>query len=163
MQANSWHQLFHFYLPFYIWKLWKGREKIQTFEYLENGKSFLDEMKSIFHSFWGALLVIKIKIAGTSFKVFTIFKFHQIKENCFCLEAWVNFCPSNWASKVFSKQQGNNHFYWWASECYPNTTWQSRIYWKNWNVILKHLNVWVVLELYYFWFCIEGLLTLKNI
>ena len=29
MQANLWHhKLFHFHLPFCIWKLWKGREKI---------------------------------------------------------------------------------------------------------------------------------------
>ena len=29
----------------------KGRTEIQTFEYIENKKSFLDEIKSIFHSF----------------------------------------------------------------------------------------------------------------
>ena len=29
MQANLWHQkLFHFHLFFWIWKVWKGREKI---------------------------------------------------------------------------------------------------------------------------------------
>ena len=29
MQANSWyHKLFHFHLCFWIWKVWKGREKI---------------------------------------------------------------------------------------------------------------------------------------
>ena len=28
MQAKSWdHKLFHFHLSFYIWKVWKGREK----------------------------------------------------------------------------------------------------------------------------------------
>ena len=32
-------------------EVWKGREKIQEFEYLENETSFLDEIKSIFHSF----------------------------------------------------------------------------------------------------------------
>ena len=27
MQANSWHhKLFYFHLPFWIWKVWKGRE-----------------------------------------------------------------------------------------------------------------------------------------
>ena len=52
MQVNSWHhKLFHFHLSFWIWKVWKGREKIQKFEYLENERSFLDEIKSIFHSF----------------------------------------------------------------------------------------------------------------
>ena len=29
MQVNSWHhKLFHFYLSFWIWKVWKGSEKI---------------------------------------------------------------------------------------------------------------------------------------
>ena len=51
MHVNSWHQLFHFHLSFWIWKVRKGREKLQKFEYLENEKSFLDEIKNIFHSF----------------------------------------------------------------------------------------------------------------
>ena len=29
----------------------EGRTEIQKYEYLENEKSFLDEIKSIFHSF----------------------------------------------------------------------------------------------------------------
>ena len=57
MQANSWHhKLFHFHLSFCIWKVWKGREKIQKFEYLETKKSFLDKIKSTFHSFWRAII-----------------------------------------------------------------------------------------------------------
>ena len=29
MQANLWHhELYHFHLPFWIWKVWRGREKI---------------------------------------------------------------------------------------------------------------------------------------
>ena len=28
MQVNSWHKLFNFHLSFWIWKVWKGREKI---------------------------------------------------------------------------------------------------------------------------------------
>ena len=28
MQANLWHKLFHVNLPFWIWREWKGREKI---------------------------------------------------------------------------------------------------------------------------------------
>ena len=32
-------------------KVWKGREKIQKFEYFENEKSFLDETKTFFPSF----------------------------------------------------------------------------------------------------------------
>ena len=52
MQANLWHhKLLHFHLPFLIWKVWKGMEKIQKNEYLENEKSFLDEIKNINHSF----------------------------------------------------------------------------------------------------------------
>ena len=38
-------------LPFALLKVWKGREKIQKFKYLENEKSFLDEIKNIFYSF----------------------------------------------------------------------------------------------------------------
>ena len=45
---------------------------ILKFEYLENEKSFLDEIKSIFHSFWMAIIWWKnnklMKIADTSFK-----------------------------------------------------------------------------------------------
>ena len=48
----------------------RGRQ-IQKFEYLENKKSFLDEIKSIFHSFWRATIWLKkkhlMKIADTSF------------------------------------------------------------------------------------------------
>ena len=57
MQVNSWHhKLFHFHLSFWIWKVWKGREKLQKIEYLENEKSFFDEIKNIFHSFWKATI-----------------------------------------------------------------------------------------------------------
>ena len=34
----------------------KGRTEIQKIEYLENEKSFLDEIKSVFHSFWRAII-----------------------------------------------------------------------------------------------------------
>ena len=62
MQANSWyHKLFHFHLSFRIWKVWKGREKLQKFEYVENKKSFLDEIKNIFHIFWRAIIWWKNK------------------------------------------------------------------------------------------------------
>ena len=37
--------------PFESKKSEKEEEKIQKFEYLENGKSFLDEVKNIVHSF----------------------------------------------------------------------------------------------------------------
>ena len=49
MQVNWWHhKSFHFHLSFWIWKLWRGRAELQKFEYLENEKSFLDEIKNIF-------------------------------------------------------------------------------------------------------------------
>ena len=49
MKVNSWHhKLFHFHLSFWIWKVPKERKKLQKFEYLENEKSFLDEIKKTF-------------------------------------------------------------------------------------------------------------------
>ena len=48
MQAYSWHRkLFHFHLS----KCGKEGEKLQKLEYLNNKKSSLDEIKSIFNSF----------------------------------------------------------------------------------------------------------------
>ena len=38
-----------------IWILWTGRGKLQKFEYLEYKKSFFDEIKNIFYSFWRAI------------------------------------------------------------------------------------------------------------
>ena len=50
----------------------EGKMEIQKFKYLENEKSFLDEIKNVFHSFWRAIIWWKIKIcqkvADTSFK-----------------------------------------------------------------------------------------------
>ena len=73
MQTSSWHhKLFHFHLSFSISKEWKATKKIQKFGYFENENSFLDEIKSIFHSFWKAIIWWKnknfIKTADTSFK-----------------------------------------------------------------------------------------------
>ena len=62
VQVNLWHKLLHFEFSFWIWKVWKGREKIQKFEYLENEKSFLDERKNIFHCFKGLSFCEQIKI-----------------------------------------------------------------------------------------------------
>ena len=57
MQANSCHhKLIHFHLFFWIWKCGKEEEKLQKFKYLENKKSFLDEIKNISHSFWRAVI-----------------------------------------------------------------------------------------------------------
>ena len=47
---------------------------MQKFEYLENEKCFLDEIKNIFHNFWRAIIWWEIKfdkkIVDTGFKVF---------------------------------------------------------------------------------------------
>ena len=48
--------------PFEFGKSRKEGEKLQKFEYLKNKKSFLDEIKNIFHSFKGLSFVEKIKI-----------------------------------------------------------------------------------------------------
>ena len=40
----------------------KERKKLRKFEYLENTKSFLDKTKSIFHSFWRAIIWWKKKL-----------------------------------------------------------------------------------------------------
>ena len=62
MQANSWHhELLHFHLSSWIWKVWKMRERITKLEYLKNEKSFFNEMKNIFYSFWRAIIWWKNK------------------------------------------------------------------------------------------------------
>ena len=48
--------------PFESGKCGKEGKKIQKCEYLENEKSFLEEMKNIFHSFSRATFGEKIKI-----------------------------------------------------------------------------------------------------
>ena len=48
--------------PYESGKSGKEEENIQKFEYLENEKSFLDEIKNIFHSFEGLSFGQKIKI-----------------------------------------------------------------------------------------------------
>ena len=62
MQANLWHhKFFHFHLPFWIWKVWKRREKLQKLEHLEKEKRLLYEIKNIFHSFWRPIIWWKNK------------------------------------------------------------------------------------------------------
>ena len=52
MQANSWHLCYSTSIcPFEFGKSGKEGKKLQKFEYLENEKSFLDEIKNVFHSF----------------------------------------------------------------------------------------------------------------
>ena len=41
--------------------MWKGREKIQKFEYLKNEKSFVDKKKTFFTDFEGLSFREKIK------------------------------------------------------------------------------------------------------
>ena len=60
MQANSWHKLFHFILSLKSRKCGKEGNKLQKIEYLENEKSFLDEIKNI-HSYWKAVIWWKNK------------------------------------------------------------------------------------------------------
>ena len=56
MQANSCHhKLFYLHLSFESIKCGKEGKKPQKFEYLENEKSFLDEIENISHSFWRAI------------------------------------------------------------------------------------------------------------
>ena len=53
MQVNWCHdKLFDFHFSFWIWKLWRGREKItKIWIYREGKEFFLNEIKNIFHSF----------------------------------------------------------------------------------------------------------------
>ena len=44
----------------------RGKDRNTKFEYLENEKSFLDEIKSIFHCFRGAIICEKTKINENS-------------------------------------------------------------------------------------------------
>ena len=41
--------------PFESGKCGKDGKKLEKIEYLKNEKSFLDEIKNIFQSFWGAI------------------------------------------------------------------------------------------------------------
>ena len=49
--------------PFESVKCGKKEEKLQKFEYLENEKSFLDEIKNIFTVFEGLYFSEKLKIS----------------------------------------------------------------------------------------------------
>ena len=65
MQAmTSWHhKLFHFHWSFWIYKVWKGKEKIQKIGYLENEKRFSCKIKKLFFIvFEGLSFGEKIKI-----------------------------------------------------------------------------------------------------
>ena len=58
MLTNSGHHDYSSFIwPFESENCGKERQKIEKIEYLENKKSFLDEIKSIFYNFWNAFLV----------------------------------------------------------------------------------------------------------
>ena len=70
---TSWTLRFIFDHPLKQWPTGRnrGKDKIQKTEYLKDEKSFLDEIKSIFQSFWRAIIWWKkklMKIVGPSFK-----------------------------------------------------------------------------------------------
>ena len=62
--------------PFVSGKCGKEGKKLQKFDYLENEKSFIDEIKNILHSFWRAIIVafpllgplISVQTLTTTFK-----------------------------------------------------------------------------------------------
>ena len=57
----------------------RGRWKLQKFEYLENEKRFMDEIKSII--FKGYHLVKKLKIVGRNFKMKIYVSFLEMNFN----------------------------------------------------------------------------------
>ena len=59
-------KLFHFHMSIWIWNLWKERGKIT--KNLQNEKSFLVEIKNIFHKFWRAIIWWKNKNLNVPFK-----------------------------------------------------------------------------------------------
>ena len=62
MQAKLWHLNYATSIcPFESGKCGKEGKKFQKFEYLENEKSFVDETKNIFHSFWRPIIWRKNK------------------------------------------------------------------------------------------------------
>ena len=65
-----------------------GKQKYKKIEYLENKKSFLDEIKNTFHSFWRASIWWKIniwlKIAHTGIKEV----FSAYDEKSVALHSW---------------------------------------------------------------------------
>ena len=80
------------------WQVKKeGRREIQKIEYLKTEKSFSDEIKSIFHSFWRAIIWWKnknlMKIADTSFNLITLWIkgntiIKRIRENTISIKMW---------------------------------------------------------------------------
>ena len=83
---TSWTLRFIFDHP--VLKQWptgrkEGRTEIQKFEYLENEKSFVDEIKIIFHSFWRPTIYWKNKnlIKNSGHKLLINFKISMYQSN----------------------------------------------------------------------------------
>ena len=87
MQVNSWHKLSTSTGPFQPGKCGEEGEKTQKFKYLENEKSFFDEIKIIFHRLLKAIIwwgKIWSNIADTSFKNTCIYQGNfQVFNNIF--------------------------------------------------------------------------------
>ena len=58
---SSHHKLFHFHLFFWIWKVWKGREKITKIWISQERKELFRWNGNIFHSFWRTIIWWKNK------------------------------------------------------------------------------------------------------
>ena len=87
-------------LPFVLLNLGNvKRKKLQKIEYLENEKSFLDQIKNIFHSFWRAIIWWKNKNLISSFQFLNNLKRKQsfsFNESFFFLLKKVSFlCNMN--------------------------------------------------------------------
>ena len=78
----------------------EGRSETQKNKYLENEKSFLDEIKSISHSLWRAIIWRKnknlMKIADTSFKNNTPLLYFALTYFLYC--NWYLSCTLNFFS-----------------------------------------------------------------
>ena len=74
----------------------EGRTEIQKNEYLDNEKSSLDEIKSIFFSFWRAIIRRKnlIKIADACFK-------YQAWKSCLGQNSFNRSCNVKFSDKSF--------------------------------------------------------------
>ena len=92
-----------FLCPFESRKLGKEGEKLQKFEYLENKKSFLDDIKNIFIVFEGLSFDEKIKIlekiADTSLERLIFSDFRQFLEKCcsISLKYFYTTCRLYWS------------------------------------------------------------------
>ena len=57
MQDNLWHhKSFHFHFPFWIWKVWRRREKIKKIWIFRERKELFRWNKKLFYSFWKPII-----------------------------------------------------------------------------------------------------------